>query len=159
MGAFSSNFKNSSHIKYKTLMKHDLSRYLEAQESSYMQALAEIKSGKKRSHWMWYIFPQFKGLGISDTSRHYAINDLHEAKSYLNHPILGYRLKQISNELLLLGENNATNIFGKPDDLKLHSSMTLFATVDTSEEQTFNKVLAKFFNGQTDNKTLILIKS
>lgn len=135
-------------------MEKDLSRFLTAQENTYKQALSEIESGKKISHWMWYIFPQYKGLGSSETSKFYSINDLGEAKNYLNHPILGSRLKQITNELLKLNENNATSVFGRPDDLKLKSSMTLFAEIDTSEDNIFKKVLDKFFNGQYDDRTL-----
>lgn len=107
---------------------------------------------------MWYIFPQYKGLGFSETSKYYSIKDLDEAKRYLNHPILGERLKLITNELLELNENNANKVFGSPDDLKLKSSMTLFAAINTSEENIFNAVLDKYFRGQTDNKTLTLIK-
>lgn len=107
---------------------------------------------------MWFIFPQYKGLGFSETSKYYAINNLDEAKCYLNHPILGDRLKLLTKELLALNENNATKVFGKPDDLKLKSSMTLFAAIDASQENIFKAVLDKFFNGQTDYKTLTLIK-
>ena len=106
---------------------------------------------------MWYIFPQYKGLGFSETSKYYSINSLDEAKRYLNHPILGERLKLITNELLILNENNANKVFGSPDDLKLKSSMTLFAAVETSDENIFNAVLDKFYNGQTDRKTINLI--
>ena len=139
-------------------MEHDLNRFIKAQENSFQEALSEIKSGRKRSDWMWYIFPQYKGLGFSETSKYYSINDLDEAKRFLNHPILGERLKLITKELLNLNENNANKLFGNPDDLKLKSSMTLFATIDTSEENIFNAVLDKFFAGQNDNKTLTLIK-
>ena len=139
-------------------MEQDLNRFIKAQESSYEEALSEIKSGRKRSHWMWYIFPQYKGLGFSETSKYYSIKDLDEAKRYLNHPILGQRLKLITKELLVLNENNANKVFGSPDDLKLNSSMTLFAAIETTEENIFNAVLDKFFNGQTDKKTLNLIK-
>ncbi|AXJ01318.1 Uncharacterized protein, DUF1810 family [Cyclonatronum proteinivorum] len=107
---------------------------------------------------MWYIFPQFKGLGFSETSKYYSIKDIDEAERYLNHPILGERLKLITKELLALNENNANKVFGSPDDLKLKSSMTLFSAIDTSEENIFQAVLNKFFNGQTDNKTLTLLK-
>lgn len=138
-------------------MEQDLNRFIKAQENSYEEALSEIKSGRKRSHWMWYIFPQFKGLGFSETSKYYSIKDLDEAKRYLNDPILGERLKIIANELLALNENNANKVFGSPDDLKLKSCMTLFAAINTSEENIFNAVLDKYFNGQTDNKTLTLI--
>jgi uncharacterized protein (DUF1810 family) len=107
---------------------------------------------------MWYIFPQFKGLGYSETSKYYSIKDMDEAKRYLNHPILGERLKLITKELLALDENNANKVFGSPDDLKLKSSMTLFAAIDVSQENIFQAVLDKYFNGQTDIKTLTLIK-
>jgi uncharacterized protein (DUF1810 family) len=139
-------------------MAQDLNRFIKAQENSYAEALSEIKSGRKRSHWMWYIFPQYKGLGFSETSKYYSIKDVDEAKRYLNHPILGERLKLITRELLILNENNANIVFGDPDDLKLKSSMTLFATIDTSEENIFNAVLDKFFAGQFDDKTLTLMK-
>jgi len=139
-------------------MEQDLNRFIKAQENSYEQALSEIKSGRKRSHWMWYIFPQFKGLGFSETSKYYSIKDLDEAERYLNHQILGERLKLITNELLALNENNANKVFGSPDDLKLKSSMTLFAAVNISEENVFRAVLDKFFNGEPDNNTLALIK-
>ena len=138
-------------------MAHDLSRFLKAQENTFHVALSEIKSGRKRSHWMWYIFPQFKGLGFSETSKYYAINNLEEALDYLNHPILGERLKLITIELLALHEKNAYLIFGNPDDLKLKSSMTLFAAIDNSDENIFKLVLDKFFNGQCDYKTIRLI--
>jgi uncharacterized protein (DUF1810 family) len=108
-------------------MDKGLNRFLKAQENSYDQALNEIKAGRKRSHWMWYIFPQYKGLGFSDTSKYYSIQDLNEARNFLEHPILGARLKEISNELLLLNESTANRVFGSPDDLKLKSSMTLFS--------------------------------
>src|SRR5690606_33688073 len=140
-------------------MEQDLNRFIKAQENSFEQALSEIKSGRKRSHWMWYIFPQFKGLGFSETSKYYSIKDLDEAKRYLNHPILGERLKLITNELLALNENNANKIFGNPDDLKLKSSMTLFAAINISEENIFNAVLDKYFNGQTDRKSTRLNSS
>lgn len=135
-----------------------LDRFLTAQENSFEKAVAEIKMGRKRSHWMWYVFPQFKGLGFSKTSAFYAIKSLEEAMEYLNHPILGPRILQITNELLLLTENDAYIIFGNPDCFKLKSSMTLFSMVDASEERIFRKVLDKFFNGELDEKTLVLIK-
>src|SRR5438270_10060514 len=104
-----------------------LKRFIDAQERDYEIALAEIKNGRKRSHWMWYIFPQVKGLGFSSTSQHYGIANLKEAEAYLRHPVLGPRLIAISNELLNLENKNATDIFGNPDDMKLRSAMTLFA--------------------------------
>lgn len=130
-----------------------LKRFLDAQENSYPTALAEIKSGKKRSHWMWYVFPQIQGLGLSETSKHYAIKDAAEAAAYLAHPVLGHRLLEISRALLALPGSDAHAIFGSPDDVKLHSSMTLFATVPGADT-VFSSVLDKFFNGQRDSRTL-----
>jgi uncharacterized protein (DUF1810 family) len=140
-------------------MKTDLNRFLNAQEKDFENALAEIKSGKKESHWMWYIFPQIKGLGYSQMSIYYSIQNIKEAKDYLNHPILGSRLKEITLEVLALNENNATRVFGIPDNLKLKSSMTLFASVDTSTDKIFEKVLQNFFKGQFDEKTIDLLKN
>lgn len=130
-----------------------LKRFLDAQETSYPTALAEIKTGKKRSHWMWYIFPQIQGLGMSETSKHYAIKDAAEATAYLRHPVLGSRLVTICQTLLTLQSNDAHAIFGSPDDVKLHSSMTLFAAVPGADA-VFGAVLDKFFNGRRDLKTL-----
>ena len=108
----------------------DLSRFLKAQEYDYDQALREIRAGRKRSHWMWYIFPQIQGLGFTRTSEFYAIRDLDEAKAYLADPVLGARLKEISSALLDLDGLSASEIFGYPDDLKLRSCMTLFCLAD-----------------------------
>jgi len=141
-----------------TQMEQDLSRFIQAQDSSYKKALSEIKSGRKITHWMWYIFLQYKGLGFSETSKYYSIRDLDEAKRYLNHPILGHRLKSITKELLAINENNANKVFGSPDDLKLKSSMTLFSAFENSDENIFKMVLDKFFNRQIDNKNLSLKK-
>ena len=126
------------------------------QQQDYQTALTEIKNGRKRSHWMWYIFPQISGLGFSSTSQHYAIRDLKEARSYLNHPVLGSRLIEISEALLALEGNNANQIFGSPDDLKLRSSMTLFAAVPESHP-VFRQVLDKYFQGKPDRQTLTLL--
>jgi uncharacterized protein (DUF1810 family) len=142
----------------KPKMDIDLNRFIEAQESEYIIALSEIKSGKKKSHWMWFIFPQIAGLGFSETSRFYAIKNIDEATIYLNHPILGFRLRAISNALLNLKENNANIILGAPDDVKLKSCMTLFAVVEDSKDNVFNMVLHKFFNGKADEKTLKQLK-
>ncbi|QNF32876.1 DUF1810 domain-containing protein [Adhaeribacter swui] len=138
------------------LPEENLQRFISAQESSYPVALAEIKQGRKQSHWMWYIFPQIQGLGFSETSRYYAIQNIREAEAYLNHPVLGKRLVQICEALLQLPNNNATRIFGNPDDLKLKSSMTLFAAVKNSPP-VFQEVLDKFFRGVPDQKTLQLL--
>ena len=139
-------------------MEKNLNRFIEAQENDYEIALSEIKSGRKRSHWMWYIFPQFKGLGYSETSKFYAITDSNEARDFLNHPILGARLREITTELSQLEENNAFKVMGSPDDLKLKSSMTLFNAIDETKENVFEKVLEKFFKGTVDTKTINLLK-
>src|ERR1700744_74418 len=111
----------------------DLQRFIDAQRNDYSIALAEIKNGRKRSHWMWYIFPQVQGLGFSSISKHYAIKDINEAEAYLAHPVLGKRLVEISNELLKLQTGDATSVFGSPDDIKLKSRMTLFAEIPGAE--------------------------
>ena len=134
----------------------NLERFINAQKHDYQIALSEIKSGRKRSHWMWYIFPQVQGLGFSETSKFYAINDLDEATEFLKHPVLGSRLIDICNVLLTLPGNDANAIFGSPDDLKLKSSMTLFASLENSNA-VFQNVLDKFFNGARDIKTLRII--
>jgi len=130
--------------------------FIEAQEKDYPVALSEIMSGRKRSHWIWYIFPQIQGLGFSETSKYYAIKNIEEAQEYLGHLVLGARLVNICNELLKLNENNANKIFGSPDDLKLKSSMTLFASLPNTNP-VFQLVLDKFFNGIKDCKTLQII--
>ena len=132
--------------------ENNLQRFITAQETSYDTALAEIKKGRKQSHWMWYIFPQIQGLGFSETSKFYAIKDINEAKEFLMHPVLGERLIRICNELLNLEENNANKIFGSPDDLKLRSSMSLFSFLNINP--VFDLVLQKFFGGTKDIKTL-----
>ena len=135
----------------------DLSRFLKAQEHDYAQALREIQSGHKRSHWMWYIFPQIQGLGFSSTAQFYAIENLQEAKDYLAHPVLGARLKEISSALLQLDGLTASEIFGYPDDLKLRSSMTLFRLADLDCE-IFQAVLDKYYDGEADNKTIRIVQ-
>ena len=135
---------------------NDLKRFLEAQENDFETALAEIRRGRKQSHWMWYIFPQIAGLGFSSTSKFYAIKDRGEAESYLAHPLLGNRLVEISNALLEVEGKTANQIFGSPDDVKLKSSMTLFGAVDDTNP-VFQKVLDKYFNGTKDCRTLELI--
>ncbi|MGI4022896.1 MAG: DUF1810 domain-containing protein [Janthinobacterium lividum] len=136
--------------------ENQLKRFVDAQKSSYQTALAEIKNGKKRSHWMWYIFPQIQGLGFSETSIFYAIKDVAESEEFLKHTILGSRLIAISNALLELESKNANQIFGSPDDMKLKSSMTLFAALPDSNP-VFQAVLEKFFGGAKDTKTLQII--
>ena len=134
-------------------MEADLSRFLKAQKQDYEQALREIRSGRKRSHWMWYIFPQIQGLGFSPTAQYYAIRDLQEARDYLAHPVLGTRLKEISSALLDLNGLSASEIFGYPDDLKLRSSMTLFRMADLNEP-VFLEVLEKYYDGKPDARTV-----
>jgi uncharacterized protein (DUF1810 family) len=146
----------STNIKEMT-NENNLRRFLDAQQADYSAALAEIKNGRKRSHWMWYIFPQILGLGFSETSKFYAIKDINEAEEFLSHPVLGSRLIEISNELLKLESNNANTIFGSPDDVKLKSSMTLFASVHNADP-VFQLVLDRFFNGTKDTTTLAIIE-
>lgn len=134
----------------------NLQRFLDAQKSSYQSALTEIKNGKKRSHWMWYIFPQIQGLGFSETSKFYAIKDVSEAEAYLQHPVLGARLIEISTVAAQLSSNNATQVFGSPDDMKLKSSMTLFAALNQTNP-VFQQVLDQFFGGKKDAQTLNII--
>ena len=136
-------------------MASDLSRFLKAQEYDYAQALREIRAGRKRSHWMWYIFPQIQGLGFSSTAQYYAIRDLNEAKDYLAHPVLGARLKEISEALLELDGLSAHEIFGYPDDLKLRSCMTLFRMADLNCK-IFEQVLEKYYDGEPDRRTVEL---
>lgn len=133
-----------------------LQRFISAQERDYETALSEIKQGRKRSHWIWYIFPQVQGLGYSETSKFYAIKNLQEAEAYLQHPLLGSRLVAICNALLQLPTNNVHQVFGSPDDVKLKSSMTLFAAVPNADD-VFEAVLKKFFAGAKDQKTLDII--
>lgn len=135
----------------------NLERFLDAQANDYSRALREIKSGRKQSHWMWYIFPQIKGLGFSETAKFYAINDLQEARAYLEHPVLGSRLVEISNALLGLEGKSANQILGSPDDLKLKSSMTLFSALEKTDP-VFQAVLTKYYKGVADQQTLSIIK-
>ena len=131
-----------------------LDRFIKAQENTYLVALKEIKNGRKQSHWMWYIFPQIKGLGMSETSRYYGIDGEEEAKAYLDNEILGSRLREITSELLKLNIDNPVDIFGTIDAIKLKSSMTLFDYV--SDDKIFSQVLNKYYNGEIDEKTILL---
>jgi uncharacterized protein (DUF1810 family) len=134
----------------------NLTRFVQAQQNDYEQALAEISSGRKRSHWMWYIFPQYAGLGFSSTSKHYAIKSLEEAKAYLAHPILGPRLLECANVVVDLDGRSATQIFGSPDDMKLRSCATLFACV-SPEGSVFHRLIGKYYQGAFDSNTLRLL--
>ena len=138
-------------------MAYDLSRFHKAQQSSYKTALAEIRSGRKRSHWIWYIFPQIQGLGFSSTAQYYAIENLDEAKAYLADPVLRERLLEISNALLALDSCDPSEVMGYPDDLKLRSSMTLFSLAEP-ECTVFRDVLDKFYDGQEDSRTIALCR-
>src|ERR1700709_322079 len=133
-------------------MENSIKRYLNAQRSDYALALSEIRSGRKKGHWMWYIFPQIQGLGQSETSKFYAIRNIYEAETFLWHPVLGNRLILICNELLNLETNDAYEIFGSPDDMKLKSSMTLFSLL-RGTNPVFRLVLKKFFGGTMDDRT------
>ena len=134
-------------------MDYDLNRFVEAQEKTYDIALSEIKRGCKQSHWMWFIFPQHKDLGYSSKAKFYGISDLKEAEQYLRHPILGERLKEISNELLKHKGKSAIDILGEVDALKLKSSMTLFDMVEPNS--VFNDVLNAFYKGKRDKATIL----
>ena len=135
----------------------DLSRFVSAQSDIYAEALAELKTGRKRSHWMWYVFPQIAGLGYSSTTRLYAIKSAEEARQYLRHPVLGTRLRECVQTLLAIEGRSASAIFGFPDELKLKSSMTLFASV-TSPGSDFVRMLDKYFGGERDANTLDLLE-
>jgi len=137
---------------------YDLNRFKKAQKMDYPIALEEVKSGRKTSHWIWYIFPQLKGLGFSGMSDYYGIDGLDEAKEYLADPLLKSHLIEISEALLNTGGNDPSEIFGYPDDLKVHSSMTLFAIADSSVA-VFRQVLDRFYNGKEDQGTLRILKS
>ncbi|KQB37056.1 DUF1810 domain-containing protein [Flavobacterium aquidurense] len=134
----------------------ELVRFLDAQNKLYLSALSEIKKGKKESPWMWFIFPQIKGLGSCDTSKFYEIKNADEAIAFLEHPILGKHLIEITAELIKTDEKTAEEIFGNPDNEKLQSCMTLFASIQNTEP-VFNDVLDKYFDGSSDFHTLQLL--
>ncbi|HUJ18490.1 MAG TPA: DUF1810 domain-containing protein [Nitrospirota bacterium] len=135
---------------------YDLGRFISAQEGVYDRALAELRSGSKRTHWMWFIFPQIDGLGHSPTTRHYAIKSLEEARRYLGHPVLGTRLAECAEAVLVVQGLSAADIFGHPDDWKLQSSMTLFALV-AGPGSVFERVLDKYYQGKRDARTLQIV--
>lgn len=137
-------------------MQINLERFINAQQADFDIALAEIKNGRKQSHWMWYIFPQIHGLGFSETSKFYSIKSTKEAQAFFDHPVLGPRLIEISKALLKLNTNDAHKIFGSPDDLKLQSSMTIFSLLPNTNP-VFTEVLDHFFQGKIDKKTLQII--
>ncbi len=141
-----------------------LKRFIDAQKQDFKAALQEIRTGRKRSHWMWYIFPQIQGLGFSSTSRYYAIQDLKEAEDFLADPYLGKNLLTICDALLKLDTDDPYQVFGSPDDLKLRSSMTLFLAAaveagNSAAEESFSNVLKKYYGGRRDEKTLQILKN
>ena len=136
---------------------NSLDRFLEAQDRMYQIALSEIKKGSKRSHWMWFIFPQLRGLGISDMAYTYGINGIEETKAYLAHPVLSSRLIEITEALLTHKGKDIYDIMGDIDDMKLKSSMTLFALI-SEEGSVFHQALECFYDGKMDERTLKIIK-
>lgn len=140
--------------------RYNLERFVKQQEHSYQRAYEELSQGEKQSHWMWWIFPQIVGLGMTETSIEYSIKSMAEAKAYLKHPVLGKRIREISELILTIKENNASIVFGYPDDLKLRSSMTLFleASDTDKDRELFQKVLDKYFSGKVDTRTLAILR-
>jgi uncharacterized protein (DUF1810 family) len=134
-----------------------LNRFLSAQEGVYERALAELKDGQKRTHWMWYIFPQIDGLGHSPTAKRYSIKGREEARQYLNHPVLGKRLLECTEAVLALRGGSVSEIFGYPDDLKFKSSMTLFEKIADSGS-VFSLALDRYCHGERDTATLRLLE-
>src|SRR5690349_7103619 len=141
----------------KELHPHNLQRFLTAQDADYERALKELQRGRKQSHWIWFIFPQVAGLGHSSRAREYAIQSKHEAIAYLNHPVLGSRLQRCCEALLQHSDLNVIDIMGFPDDLKLRSSMTLFAMI-SEKESIFHKVLEAFYSGRMDQQTIVFLE-
>ncbi len=135
---------------------YDLNRFLRAQEIDYEQVVSEIRSGRKRSHWMWYVFPQIDGLGFSPLSKLYSIKSLGEAGAYLAHAVLGPRLVECAEAVVSIEGRSATEVFGSPDDLKLKSCATLFACV-SPPGSVFDRLLGKYYRGLRDGKTLRLL--
>ena len=134
----------------------DLARFEQAQAPVFAQAIAELRAGRKRSHWMWFVFPQYRGLGFSAMSQRYAIRSLDEARAYLAHPVLGPRLRECTSAVLAIVGRSAHDIFGSPDDLKLRSCATLFAAVSPAGSE-WDQLLGKYFDGQPDDATLELV--
>jgi uncharacterized protein (DUF1810 family) len=132
---------------------HDLQRFVDAQQPVFDQVRAELQAGRKRTHWMWFVFPQIEGLGSSAMARHYAIASRAEAEAYLGHPVLGPRLRELTRIVNDMQDRSAGQIFGYPDDMKFHSSMTLFAQCSTDTAE-FDEALSKYFGGKPDTGTL-----
>jgi uncharacterized protein (DUF1810 family) len=134
---------------------HDLQRFVDAQQSVYPEVRAELAAGRKRSHWMWFVFPQLKGLGASSMAQHYGIASKAEAQAYWAHPLLGPRLRECTELVLAVDGRSAREIFGPPDDLKFRSCMTLFA--QATGEPVFARALEQYFDGRPDEATLRLL--
>jgi uncharacterized protein (DUF1810 family) len=132
---------------------YDLQRFVDAQRDVYATALAELRAGRKRTHWMWFIFPQIAGLGHSEMARRYAIRSGDEAAAYLAHPVLGPRLRESASAVAMHEDLSVDDIFGAPDNMKFHSSMTLFADV-APDEAIFQACLGRFFDGMPDSATM-----
>lgn len=132
---------------------YNLERFVEAQAPVFRQVIAELQKGRKMSHWMWFIFPQIRGLGRSETAVEFAISGLDEARAYLTHPVLGPRLKECTQLVLLVENRPLAQILGSPDDMKFRSSMTLFAQVSPGDD-IFSRALQKYFRGIPDSMTL-----
>jgi uncharacterized protein (DUF1810 family) len=139
-----------------TIDPFDLERFVEAQRPCYQAVLAELRAGEKRSHWMWFIFPQMRGLGHSPASRFFGIRSLEEARAYLAHPILGPRLEETARAVLATEGRTLRQIFGTPDDAKFHSSMTLFALASPDGDNPYRQALARWHGGEMDPATLAL---
>jgi uncharacterized protein (DUF1810 family) len=137
---------------------YDFHRFIEAQNGIYKQALAELEAGRKRSHWMWFIFPQIAGLGTSSMAEKYAIRSAEEASAYLADPILGSRLLRCVEAILSVNDRSAHDIMGSPDDLKLRSSMTLFAAV-SDHGSPFHKAIDHFYDGKFDERTISILSA
>ena len=135
----------------------NLNRFTSAQEDIFARVLIELRSGQKRTHWIWFIFPQIDGLGYSSTTKHYSIKSIEEARQYLKHPVLGPRLLECAEAVLVIEGRSISDIFEDPDDLKLKSSMTLFAAV-ADPGSVFARVLDKYFHGEQDVRTLQLLE-
>jgi uncharacterized protein (DUF1810 family) len=132
---------------------HNLQRFVDAQNPVYQQVCAELRNGQKEGHWMWFIFPQLRGLGYSHMATTFGISSREEAEAYLKHPILGLRLRECTRLVNFVEGRSINRIFGYPDDLKFRSSMSLFASI-TSENQIFQEALQKYFGGQLDRLTV-----
>lgn len=139
-------------------MANFLIKFRDAHDRSYKTALAEMREGRKKSHWMWYIFPQIKGLGYSETAKFYALEDLDEAKAFLDDQVLGKHLREILSALLEQNIRDPKQIFGYPDYLKFHSSLTLFSLADATPNSIFSEALKQFFGGENDIHTITILQ-